>query len=96
MNTDKKFRLIVHAGRTPKENMIRRMAKSLSATYNIMPGDELVLILGDGHESNNLAAIETWVRKTILDLDDSIALDVLTHLVSKFGETLEQWEASKW
>lgn len=80
----------------PRDTMVRRLAKSLRATYNIPHGDELVLILGTGQETSNLKAIETWVRNTLLNLDEAAARDVLTHLVLRFGETLEQWEAQRW
>lgn len=80
----------------PRNTMIRRLARSLSATYNVPPGDELVLIVGEGNETNNLAAIESWVYRSLLDLDEPTARDVLTHLVFRFGETLEQWEVSRW
>ena len=76
--------------------MIRRLAKALAATYNVPSGDELVLILGDGSESNNLSAIETWVRNRMLNPDEILARDILSHLVCRLGETLEQWEVQRW
>ena len=82
---------------SPRNPVIVRLAKSLAATYNIATrDDELVMILGKGTESCNLQAIEFWVRKTLQSPDEPMALDVLTHLLFRFGEKLEQWEASRW
>ncbi len=82
----------------PKRNpVVMRLAKSLAATYNVpQREDELVMIFGSGDESNNLQAIESWVRNSLFDIDEPMALDMLNHLVHRFGETLEQWEASRW
>jgi len=81
----------------PRNPVIVRLAKSLAVTYNVpSQDDELVMILGSGHESNNLQAIESWVRVALLDIDEPMALDMLNHLVHRFGETLEQWEVSRW
>ena len=81
----------------PRQNTtIRRLAKSINATYNIPPGDELVLIVGEGNEPDNLAAIESWVRQTLIDPDEQLAQNALSHLVSRFGEALEQWELKRW
>ncbi len=90
------FILIKPAVKTPQQNMIRRLAKSINATYNIPPGDDLVLIVGEGHEPDNLTAIESWVRHTLTHPDEQLANNTLSHLVSRFGETLEQWEVSRW
>ena len=81
----------------PANPIVKRLAKSLAATYNIAQRDDsLVMILGKGTESNNLQAIEYWVLNTLQNPDETIALDVLTHMVFRFGETLEQLEVSRW
>ncbi len=82
--------------RSPHNSMIRRLAKTINATYNIPSGDELVLIVGEGHEADNLAAIETWVSHSLSHPDDQLARNALSHLVSRFGEVLEQWEINRW
>ncbi len=96
MKRPSNIRLINHAGRTPEETQIYRLARSLCAAYNIQQGEELVMVLGNGLESCNQKAVETWVRNSLQNLDEPAVRDMLNHLVRRLGENLEQWEASRW
>lgn len=76
--------------------MIRRLASALCAAYNIPAGDKLVVILGEGDESDNQAAVESWVRHALVYLDESAARDMLPHLVRRLRLDLESWECMSW
>lgn len=82
--------------RTPRQKMIRRLAKSLCVAHRIPEGDELVIVLGEGNESNNLKAVETWVDKSLLNIDEPTVREVLNHLLHRLGDDLDQWELGRW
>lgn len=76
------------------EFMVRRMTFLLVVALGIEPEkDELVTILGNGHERDNVRAIQTWVRKRLCCM--SCALTVgpkdlyaeLSSMINK-GETV--------
>jgi len=43
-------------------NAAKMIARHLSFSLQIRPGNDLVLLLGTGSETNNLEAITSWVR----------------------------------
>lgn len=90
------FRLIPVPVKSAKDTMISRLAKSLCTAYRISSGDEWVVVLGDGHETNNLKAVESWVKRKLDDLDEPSARDMLNHLLRRLGDELEQWEKNQW
>ncbi len=81
---------------TPRQRMTRRLAKSLCAAHRIPEGDELVMVLGEGSEANNLKAVETWVERSLVNMDESTARDVLNHLLRRLTDDLELWESGRW
>lgn len=67
-----------------QQKVFSRQARNLTATLAAMvqldsQGHGLVMLLGDGHEANNLEALTTWVEGQIRHHDtyDRDALDVL-------------------
>ena len=48
----------------------RRLAKAMQHATQIPEGDALVFLIGNGNEHSNLAAIETFVKETVLTLED--------------------------
>jgi hypothetical protein len=78
------------------EDMLGRLTASLCIAFNIRSGNELILVIGDGHEADNVDAVKSWVKRKLIDLDEPSARDMLKHLVRRLGEELEDWEANRW
>jgi len=76
--------------------MIQRLASALCCAYNIPQGEQFILLIGNGDESDNQHAVETWVETTLTALDESTAKAILPHLVEKFGVQLQRWETITW
>jgi hypothetical protein len=78
------------------EDMLGRLTASLCLAFNIRSGKELILVIGEGHEADNVDAVKSWVKRKLIDLDEPSACDMLKHLVRRLGEELEDWEANRW
>jgi len=48
--------------RRHRRRILSRLAKTLIHNFRISDGDELVLVLGHGHENDNLEAIISWIE----------------------------------
>lgn len=72
----------------------RRLASAMQVALQIPEGDALVFLIGQGTESSNLAALETWVRETLPQLEEECVRAALPYLMDKLERTLEQWGAA--
>lgn len=62
--------------------MIRRLASALCMIYSIPFGDQMVILIGNGEESDNQHAMETWIIYTLEQVDKPYSKEVLPYLVS--------------
>lgn len=72
----------------------RRLAKAMQHAMQISDGDELVFLIGKGSECSNLEALETFVKETILTLEDECGVIVLPLLLDRLEQTLNHWSAA--
>lgn len=72
----------------------RRLAKAMQHAMQISDGDELVFLIGKGSECSNLEALETFVKETILTLEDECGVIVLPLLLDRLEQTLSHWSAA--
>ena len=72
----------------------RRLAKAMQHAMQISDGDELVFLIGNGNEHSNLEAIETFVKETILTLEDEYGVIMLPLLLDRLEQTLNHWSAA--
>lgn len=75
-------------------NTCRRLASAMQAALQIPEGDALVFLIGQGTESSNLAALETWVRETLPQFEEECGCAVLPYLLERLERTLNQWGAA--
>lgn len=69
----------------------RRLASAMQVALQIPEGEALVFLIGDGSEPSNLAALETWVRETLPQLEDVCGRAALPYLIERLELTLNQW-----
>ncbi len=74
-------------------NTCRRLAYAMQVALQIPDGDALVFVIGQGTESSNLAALETWVRETLPQLEEECGRAVLPFLLERLERTLNHWGA---
>lgn len=72
----------------------RRLAKALQHAMQIPEGDALVFLIGNGNEHSNLEAIETFVKETVLTLEDEYGVIMLPLLLDRLEQTLNHWSAA--
>lgn len=60
----------------------------------IPEGDALVFLIGNGNEHSNLEAIETFVKETVLTLEDEYGVIMLPLLLDRLEQTLNHWSAA--
>lgn len=72
----------------------RRLAKAMQHAMQIPEGDALVFLIGNGNEHSNLEAIETFVKETILTLEDEYGVIMLPLLLDRLEQTLNHWSAA--
>lgn len=65
----------------------------MQVALQIPDGDALVFVIGQGTESSNLAALETWVRETLPQLEEECGRAVLPFLLERLERTLNHWGA---
>ena len=71
----------------------RRLAKAMQHAMQIPEGDALVFLIGNGNEHSNLEAIETFVKETVLTLEDDYGVIILPLLLDRLEQTLNHWSA---
>lgn len=71
----------------------RRLAKAMQHAMQIPEGDALVFLIGNGNEHSNLEAIETFVKETVLTLEDEYGVIMLPLLLDRLEQTLNHWSA---
>ncbi len=76
------------------DQIYRRLAKAMQHAMQISDGDELVFLIGKGSECSNLEALETFVKETILTLEDECGVIVLPLLLDRLEQTLSHWSAA--
>ena len=72
----------------------RRLAKAMQHAMQIPEGDALVFLIGNGNEHSNLEAIETFVKETVLTLEDEYGVIMLPLLLDRLAQTLNHWSAA--
>jgi len=72
----------------------RRLAKAMQHAMQIPEGDALVFLIGNGNEHSNLEAIETFVKETVLMLEDEYGVIMLPLLLDRLEQTLNHWSAA--
>ena len=72
----------------------RRLAKAMRHAMQIPEGDALVFLIGNGNEHSNLEAIETFVKETVLTLEDEYGVIMLPLLLDRLEQTLNHWSAA--
>lgn len=72
----------------------RRLAKAMQHAMLIPEGDALVFLIGNGNEHSNLEAIETFVKETVLTLEDEYGVIMLPLLLDRLEQTLNHWSAA--
>lgn len=72
----------------------RRLAKAMQHAMQIPEGDALVFLIGNGNEHSNLEAIETFVKETVLTLEDEYGVIMLPLLLDRLEQTLNHWSAA--
>ena len=72
----------------------RRLAKAMQHAMQIPEGDALVFLIGNGNEHSNLEAIETFVKETVLTLEDEYGVMMLPLLLDRLEQTLNHWSAA--
>lgn len=72
----------------------RRLAKAMQHAMQIPEGDALVFLIGNGNEDSNLEAIETFVKETVLTLEDEYGVIMLPLLLDRLEQTLNHWSAA--
>lgn len=72
----------------------RRLAKAMQHAMQIPEGDALVFLIGNGNEHSNLEAIETFVKETVLTLEDDYGVIMLPLLLDRLEQTLNHWSAA--
>ena len=88
--------VLAEAQRRQHSRTVTRLAEVLRLTLRIPDGVHLVPVLGDGSESDNRAALRTWVTRALLELDDHTAVVVLPPLLHQLAATLRRWEEQSW
>ncbi len=78
----------------PAGSTYRRLAKATQHAMRISDGDELVFLIGKGSECSNLEALETFVKETILTLEDECGVIMLPLLLDRLEQTLNHWSAA--
>lgn len=73
----------------------RRLAKAMQHAMQIPEGDALVFLIGNGNEHSNLEAIETFVKETVLTLEDEYGVIMLPLLLDRLEQTLNHWSAAQ-
>ena len=71
-----------------------RLAKEMQHAMQIPEGDALVFLIGNGNEHSNLEAIETFVKETVLTLEDEYGVIMLPLLLDRLEQTLNHWSAA--
>lgn len=71
-----------------------RLAKAMQHAMQIPEGDALVFLIGNGNEHSNLEAIETFVKETVLMLEDEYGVIMLPLLLDRLEQTLNHWSAA--
>ena len=69
---------------------IRRLALSLKQSLGISDGFSFIYILGDGSESNNTEALETWVSKVMPEVTAYPPTEQYSLLYKKLLEHLSE------
>ena len=72
----------------------RRLAKAMQHAMQIPEGDALVFLIGNGNEHSNLEAIETFVKETVLTLEDEYGVIMWPLLLDRLEQTLNHWSAA--
>lgn len=75
-------------------SIYRRLASAMQVALQIPEGDALVCLIGQGTEPSNLAALETWVRATLPQLEEECGHAALPYLMDRLERTLDQWRAA--
>lgn len=78
----------------PTISTYRRLAKAMQYAMQIPEGDALVFLIGNGNEHSNLEAIETFVKETVLTLEDEYGVIMLPLLLDRLEQTLNHWSAA--
>ncbi len=72
---------------------VKRMALSLSVLCHIQQGEELVMIIGSGHESSNQEALEFWVSQQ-MKIDEVISTNkLLKKLQNQLMDEIQSWSS---
>ncbi|WP_150304335.1 hypothetical protein [Pseudomonas saliphila] len=72
----------------------RRLASAIQVALRIPDGDALVFLIGRGHETSNLDALETWVKEALPQLEEECDKAVLPYLLVHLKSTMERWGAA--
>lgn len=78
----------------PPRAVLSRLAGALQVSLRIPHDDSLVFFLGYGWERNNAQALETWVKNTLMTLDDEGVRLLLPWLIDRLERELLRMEAS--
>lgn len=81
-------RIAVNTFERREKRRIRNFAETLSHIGQVPEGQQLVELIGDGHERDNTEALCTWVRKELkrCTLDEPNQLD---YLYARLLQTIE-------
>ncbi len=78
----------------PTGSTYRRLAQAIQHAMQISDGDALVFLIGKGNERSNLEALETFVKETVLTLEDECGVIMLPILIDRLEQTLNHWSAA--
>lgn len=76
------------------QHTCRRLACAMQIALQIPEGDAFVFLIGRGHEPSNLAALETWVKETLPQLEEECGRAVLPYLMDRLEQAMNQWGAA--
>lgn len=76
--------------------IMNRLTDALVVSFGIPEGQELIAVLGHGHESNNREAVRSWVALALQNPDLPMAVAAMPHLVRRLENTFSDWESQRW
>ena len=76
--------------------LVRRMVSALEVTFQLPPGDQLVSVLGTGHERSNHEALYSWTTRELQQLHLELAPQHLPRLVERLHRTLTDWDHERY
>ena len=75
--------------RKQRELLVRKLVAALQFKFQIPPGMDLVLLVGNGDERNNHEALRTWVGSELVTLDGLSPPEQLARLELRLADRFD-------